>query len=189
MVELETRRSLGSLGIHQGAVVKINCGCGRQVLDGWINVDAVASPLAKRPPDILCDVRSIPLEDAVADQLMAIHVWEHFYRWDCDTVIAEWRRLLKVGGLLILEMPDLFKYCANILEGRSGKHVDQLGMWGMFGDPRDEDVYMAHHWGWTFATIEPFLRENGFENVLELPTQWHPCGRTNRDFRVEAIKA
>lgn len=167
--------------------IRINVGCGRHVLDGWTNVDVMVSPHAKRSPEILAPAWSIPLPDASVVELMGIHIFEHFYRWECDTVIAEWRRLLRPRAVLVLEMPDLFKFCANILEGKEGKnHPDQLGMWGLFGDPRDRDPYMAHHWGWTFRTLAPFLEANGFVDCVEEPTQWHSGGHKHRDFRITA---
>lgn len=170
--------------------LRLNLGCGRSVRDGWYNVDAVISPRAPRPPDLLCDVRKIPLPDSCATDIEAIHLWEHLYRWECDDVIVEWRRLLRPGGLLVMEMPDLFKACQNVVDGRKGKrHPDQLNYWALWGDPRDRDPLMVHHWGWTFTTLAPFLAEKGFTGMREEPTQYHSVGREYRDFRIVARKA
>lgn len=168
---------------------RLNCGCGRHVLDGWVNCDLAISPHAGRPPELLCDISSIPLPDASVSELMGIHIWEHIYYWDCESVLAEWRRLMRPNALLVLEMPDLFKYCANILEGRAGKHPDQLGMWGLFGDPRDRNPLMLHRWGWTFSTLAPFLSARGFTDCIEAETEWHSVGKGVRDFRITARRA
>jgi len=121
---------------------------------------------------------------------MGIHIWEHIYLWECDAALAEWRRLMRKDAVLILEMPDLFKFCANILEGRKGiKEPEQLGMWGLYGDPRDKDPLMMHRWGWTFKTLAPFLLERGFKDCVESDTQWHKVGMGVRDFRITAKKA
>lgn len=149
-----------------------------------MNVDAVASPYAKRPPDILSDAKKIPLPDGCARELMAIHVLEHFYRWEVPAVLAEWARLLESGGRLVLELPDLRKCCQNVLAGRE----DQQTMWGLYGDPRTGDPYMTHRWGWTFQTLQPLLAEAGFRRLAEHPTQWHVAGRKHRDMRIEGIK-
>lgn len=170
--------------------MKINVGAGRHILDGWCNIDVQRSPRAKRDPEIFADARNIPLPDECADEVMAIHVFEHFYYWECASVLAEWRRLLKPGGLLVLELPDLLKCCQNVVDGTtdSGKHKDQFGMWGLYGDPREADQYMAHRWGWSPGSLSSFLRENGFRAIAERPTQWHGTGRHRRDMRLEALK-
>src|SRR5690606_14128906 len=100
-------------------------------------------------------VNAVPLADAVADEIMAIHVIEHVPSWDVPDTLREWARLLKPGGLLVMEQPDLLKCCRNILEGktRQGKHPDQLGMYGLFGDDRLKDRYMLHAWSYHFGTL------------------------------------
>ena len=40
--------------------MRINFGCGRQVLDGWFNTDAVLSPKAPRAPELLHAVKFTP---------------------------------------------------------------------------------------------------------------------------------
>lgn len=170
--------------------MKIHIGCGAKVLDGWVNCDIVQSPKAKRAPEILCDAKSIPLDDGIADVVMAIHVWEHFYRWESDGVIAEWRRLLKPGGLLILELPDLVKCCQNIIQGfTNGKDPDQMGRWGLFGDPTTKDKYMCHPWGWAPGELIAYLQGQGFTGAVHKTTEFHPAGRRHRDMRIEARKA
>lgn len=167
--------------------VKLNVGCGGRRLGGYIGVDAVAERTAA---DIVAKADAIPLADGSVAEILAIHLFEHFYRWECDVVIAEWKRLLIQGGRLVLELPDLKKCCENVLNGKfiAGKHPDQLGMWGLYGDPREGDQFMAHRWGWTPQTITEFLKSHGFVKVKHLQPQWHPAGRELRDMRIEAVK-
>lgn len=169
--------------------LRLSLGCGRHVLDGWFCVDAEQHPLAERPLDLVSDVKKIALPDGCASEIIAIHLFEHLYRWECDEVIDEWRRLLRPQGRLTMEMPDLMKFCKNIIQGRSdGRHPDQLGLWAAYGDPRECNPLMTHKWAWTFATIKPFLKQHGFVDWREEDTQWHAVGRGVRDFRVTARK-
>jgi SAM-dependent methyltransferase len=170
--------------------MRLNVCCGRQVLDGWTNVDVEPSPLSKRPPEIIADAKSIPLPDGCAEELMVIHGFEHFYRWDCDAAIEEWKRLLAPGGKLVLELPDLVKCCRNVLTGFvvDGKHPDQNGMWGLYGDPRECNPFMGHRWGWSPKTLRDFLKSHGFVDIVDAETQYHPAGRRARDMRIEARK-
>lgn len=167
--------------------MKINVGCGGRRIEGYTGIDAVERPAA----DIIARADSIPLPDGSVDEIMAIHLFEHFYQWECDTVIAEWKRLLKPGGQLVLELPNLIKCCENVISGRmvGGKHPEQLGMWGCYGDPRESDPFMAHRWGWTPKTLTAFLKGNGFIKIFEEPTKFHPAGRDHRDMRIVSTRA
>lgn len=163
--------------------MRVHVGCGRHVLDGWWNCDVQRHPKAARDPEALCDTRSIPLPDRCASVLMSCHVLEHFYRWEVDDVLAEWRRLLMPGGILILELPNLESACRNLLSGLD----DQMCMWPIYGDWSHRDPYMMHKHGYTPGTLRALLEANGFHRVTFSPPQTHGK-RANRDMRAEAIK-
>lgn len=164
--------------------LKLNIGCGNKRVPGYTGVDAVKRSAA----EIIAPAWEIPLDDGAAEEILAVHIWEHFYRWECDKVIAEWKRLLVPGGLLVLELPDLWKCCRNVVDRIEGRKVDQLSMWGLYGDPRDEDPYMTHRWGWTPQTLADYLTECGFTAIKEKKPQFHRVGAELRDMRIEAIK-
>lgn len=168
--------------------LRLNVGCGARTLEGYFNCDVERNPDAPRDPDLLCDAKSIPLPDGCASELMAIHVFEHFYRWEVDRVLREWKRLLRPGGLLVLELPNLVKCCQNYLDGRmkGGKHPDQLARWGIYGDPRTGNHWMSHPWGYSPEELQFILEDAGFTKVKHLPTVYHPAGRNHRDMRLEA---
>jgi predicted SAM-dependent methyltransferase len=174
--------------------MKINVCAGRHLLEGWTNVDAVVSthPKAKgRKPDILADMASIPLPDECADELMCIHGIEHVYSWEAEDAIKEWHRLLKVGGKVVIECPDLIKCCKNLLSGYkvSDKHPDQMGMYGIYGDHTLKDPFMMHKNGWTPTTMRALLDRHGFTDIQEERPQWHAAGASMRDMRMVARKA
>lgn len=169
---------------------RLNVGCGGRRIPGYIGIDAVARPAA----DYIAPADQLPFDAGSCDEVMAIHLFEHILPWEADKALLEWFRVLKPGGKLVLEMPDLRKCCENVLKilaggvVMAGKHPDQAGMWGLFGDDRLRDPYMLHRWGYTFKTIKPLLERAGFQKITEHPTVFHPIGRHVRDFRVEAIK-
>lgn len=167
--------------------MKLNVGCGGRRIAGYTGVDAVERPAA----DIVARADSIPLPTASCDEIMAIHLFEHFYRWECEGVLAEWRRLLKPHGRLVLELPDLKKACKNVLDGamRGGKDPDQLTLWALYGDPRQSDPFMAHRWAWSPESLTTLLKANGFDQVNQETPQWHPAGRDHRDMRIVARRS
>lgn len=155
--------------------VRLNLGAGGQVLEGWVSVDLAGEP------DITADVRKLPLPDEYADEIQAIHVFEHLYRWEALDTLIEWRRVLKPGGTLAIEVPDLLKCCANILGGAQ----DRAGLWGLYGDPQYLDPIMVHRWAYSPKELAHLMREAGFAKPKLQPVRWH---KKYRDMRFEGVK-
>lgn len=170
--------------------MRIHVGCGRRYLPGYVNTDIQHTPGAAQAPDLLCHMGAIPLPDGCADEILAIHVWEHLYRWECDAVAAEWLRLLKPGGRLVLELPDALKCARNLLDlaRKGGKPLQQQAMWGLWGDDTLRDPHMIHRTGWWPESLAAYLSARGFGRITHPPTEWHPAGRKHRDMRIEARK-
>lgn len=160
--------------------VRLNIGCGRRILDGWVNIDKAARG---RKPDIDADVMAIPLPDNHADEAMAIHLIEHFYAWEAPDVLKEWMRVLKPGGRLVLECPDLNKAIRFMV---SGVDKASLTMWPLYGDPSHKDPLMCHKWGYTPETLSELMEEAGFIDVREEPAQFH--AKEIRDMRIVGVK-
>jgi len=163
------------MDLHSTTAIRLNLGAGRRRLEGYLNVDLAAEP----PPDIQADVRALPLPDAYADEILAIHLLEHLNRWEAPAALAEWRRVLKPRGMLVLELPDLMKCCRAVL-----RHDHQrLGLWGLFGDPNYENPLMCHRWGWSEAELRGELITAGFSSVRFKEPKFH---KPSRDMRAEA---
>lgn len=172
--------------------MKINFACGKQTWDGFYCVDAVRHPKATRDPDLLHVleferthlVNPLPLPAGCAEEVHSYHFLEHVRAWQAPALVAEWRRLLRAGGRLILELPNLELACRNVLAGMN----EQMAMWPLYGNPHTCDVYMSHYWAYTPTTVRALLEAGGFEKVKILPPKTHGA-RTNRDMRVEAVRS
>lgn len=171
--------------------MRLHVGCGKRVLDGWTNIDVVRNPGAPRDPEILAPAHAIPLPDGCASEVMAIHVFEHVALWQAPAVLAEWRRLLRPGGRLVLELPDLLKCARNLLRlaETGGKPLQQMAMWGIYGDATLEDPHMMHQWGWWPESLSAFLVQQGFRDPRSEVPEWHRAGRDDRDMRIVAVRA
>jgi glycosyltransferase involved in cell wall biosynthesis len=173
-----------------GAAIRLNLGCGDKVLPGYVNIDLV-DERAGHKPDIICDVRKLaPLPDAYADEAMAIHVVEHFWRWEVVEILKEWRRVLKPGGKIILECPNLLSACEAVLknpEMASGPGKEgQRSMWVLYGDPSWKDPLMCHRWAYTPQSLGAVMQQAGFTQIRQEPAQYKL--REPRDMRVTGIK-
>jgi glycosyltransferase involved in cell wall biosynthesis len=173
-----------------GQTIRLNLGCGDKILPGYVNIDLV-DERAGHKPDIICDVRKLaPLPDAYADEAMAIHVVEHFWRWEVVDILREWRRVLKPGGKIILECPNLLSACEAVLknpDGASGPGKEgQRSMWVLYGDPAWKDPLMCHRWAYTPQSLGAVMQEAGFTQIRQEPAQYKL--REPRDMRVTGIK-
>jgi len=172
------------------AMKKLNLGCGDKILPGYINVDVVPSRKGMKP-DVLCDLHQLtPFEDNSVDEILSVHVVEHFWRWEVVGVLREWARVLRPGGSMILECPNLLSAAAELLrnpEGASGPGSEgQRTMWVFYGDPAWQDPYMIHRWGYTPRSLAQVMHEVGLVKLRQEPAQFKL--REPRDMRVVGEK-
>lgn len=157
-------------------MLRLNLGSGRHCWPNAYNVDL--DPRA----DIQATVDNLEtFKDGVVDEIYAIHLFEHLPRLDLSHYLDEWKRVLKDGGKLVLEMPCLDKIAQMILEGEENC---AFTLFGLYGDIREESPYMRHQWCYTKKEIARILTGSGFD--VEVTESVYHVNR--RDMRVIAIK-
>lgn len=147
-----------------GRVVELGAGGGK--VGGALPPDAVAldwAPEGLRDgtrPRLVADARRLPLRDASLDGLVAIHVLGHLLADDRARAVAEWRRVLRPGGVLVLET-----FAAGDAREGTGRLVEP-GTWERDGIP-------THHFH------EAELREllgGGWRGGVEIEERRLPWG-------------
>ena len=91
--------------------MKLHLGCGTKKMQGYVNIDSVKGV----DPDLVHDLtKPFPYKDQSVDEILAEDLLEHFDKYMRILVISEWVRVLKVGGTIIIQVPNfkkiLFKY-------------------------------------------------------------------------------
>lgn len=157
---------------------RLNLGAGKKVVPGWRSFGY------EDTHDYKGDLRDLSqFPDSSVDEMMAIHVIEHVNRWEVPDMLKGWLRVLKRGGMLSVECPDLIKCCKNIIRGLPR----QEGIQGLFGEWELKDELMGHKHGWSVYEMQEVLQQAGFTGVRFVKPQYHGK-RTHRDMRAEAFK-
>lgn len=166
---------------------KLNLGCGAKLLPGFVNVD-LAGNWTSIPPDVVADVTGpLPFPADHADEVHAYHLFEHIDRWRAEEVLAEWVRVLKPGGLLVLEMPCLdkivriFAHC--IIADQPAD--PRMTIWGLYGDPKYKNRDMCHKWCYSLNELQSLMMSVGLEQIEADEPKTH---QPRRDMRMTARK-
>lgn len=150
-------RQLANLSVDKHTI-RLNLGCGSDLREGWVNVDA-------RPTgDVVADVRSLPFKPNCAESILALDILEHFWRDQTVDILKEWGRVLIPGGTLILRVPNLWWLARALLSTREDLQPVVENVYGghKYGTNGEFDT---HHWGWTPISLETILSACGYQLI------------------------
>jgi SAM-dependent methyltransferase len=129
----------------------------------------------KMQPDILgtiTDLSSVP--DNSVDAVYSSHNLEHIYDYEVPLALAEFKRVLKPGGLTWLVVPDMQLAAEWVVKGDMDDQplyispagpVKALWMFYGMGTSIPGMPYMAHKTGFTASGLKERLVVGGFEPV------------------------
>lgn len=114
----------------------------------WFGANAIVTTYDGDPeahPDVLCDVRAIPAPDEHFDIVHARHVLEHFAPFETEQVVREWLRILKVGGELRVNVPNIEYAAREILKGEE-RTSGMYPHWQIFGMQNGSEGELHRNW-------------------------------------------
>ena len=91
---------------------KLNLGCGKRFLEGWINVDFTSTGTGVIATNLR---KGIPFPNGSFDFVYHSHVLEHFEKNAAADFLKECFRVLKPSGVLRVVVPDLEVIASNYL--------------------------------------------------------------------------
>lgn len=148
--------------IPQGDGIKVVIGTRTWLGEDWIHVDIDPRPLVDangvtHPVNVVCDARKLNLPDNYADIVYTSECLEHFPWREYQSVLAEWCRIVKVGGMIRIEVPDFLLACQQILS------ADTLDM-----DRRMQQIFFAeqlNEFDFHYVGLTPRMLTEDFENL------------------------
>lgn len=116
--------------------------------------------------DLICSPEQIQLPGSSLTEVLALGVMEHLTFRQVDLTLTNCHRMLKSGGLLLFDVPDLYEWCKMYVKSMhdievpfSREHIlSTLYGWGRW--PGDE-----HKSGWSKESITKALNYSGFYNL------------------------
>ncbi|MFX1343653.1 MAG: methyltransferase domain-containing protein [Promethearchaeota archaeon] len=136
--------------------MKLNIGCGKKYEIGYCNIDLYETLIA----DKLMSAIDLQFEDNCCKEIKAIHLIEHLSFFEAIYALSEFFRVLKPGGKLIIETPDLKKVCQHYLDSTNEQKKEILG-W-IYGIPHKG---LQHKLCFPPFLLIELLENNGFENM------------------------
>jgi predicted SAM-dependent methyltransferase len=142
--------------------LRLNLGSGLTPIPGFVNVDALEDLPGV---DVVADIgQRLPFEDGAAELVYASHLLEHFPTEEVPQLLAEWRRVLRPGGTLLVAVPDL-EVVASMMVERRGWFTPPHGPWLGVIYGGQKDAYDFHKTGFTAPWLAHLLRETGFGEI------------------------
>jgi predicted SAM-dependent methyltransferase len=133
--------------------LKLHLGCGDKILPDFINIDIQDYPGVDKVTSVS---RLDDYADKSVDLIYACHILEHFKKNETLAVVKEWHRVLKIGGILRVCVPD-FRAITEVYL----KHKKIMG--AVNGGQRDD--FDIHYNTFDYASLEDLLLQAKFNSV------------------------
>lgn len=164
--------------------IKLNLGAGGIEYEGYLSVDKYD---ARAHIDM--DIIKLDFEDNSVEEILASHVFEHLNPYHSLDILREWLRVLKPGGKLIMEMPDIEQLCKRFVTASTGERYGILnaiyGSVNTTGVGGPDNITSPHLFGWWPQSMQDHLMNAGYTNIQFMGEKIpHP----ESNFRVEANK-
>lgn len=162
-----TERVLDLMSSNPGPHSVLIAGSGPDKAQDWAKMGFTPVTLDIDPrtePDIIGSMTALG-EIGPYDVIYCCHALEHLYPHEVNRCLAEFKRVLKPGGVAIIVVPDLedVKPDCKVLPNYPGG-VRYCGLHLYYGDATkiEEFPHMAHHCGFIAETLREALNQGGF---------------------------
>jgi len=181
--------------------IKLNLGSGPAGIKGWINYDNGILPVLSKfpklrrffcllgflpksydvvwPEIVLHDIRKkFPLSDNLVDYIYCSQVLEHFNYYEAQKILLESFRVLKIGGIIRISVPDIAKILSiysklSKTNPKTAAREMNVIWWGYEKDISPKGVVSKlskifireHQWHYDRESIRQLLIDAGFNKI------------------------
>jgi len=137
---------------------KLNLGCGLDKKPGWVNIDI----RREVNPDLVWDLeKPLPLPSNYAEEILAKDVLEHISFRKVRDVLKDWYRVLKPGGKITIQVPDLLAIYEKVVK-KDPSDWWSISYWIYGAQDYPENT---HKTGFTYTALYKLLTEVGFKRI------------------------
>lgn len=143
--------------------MNLHLGCWKRQIPGFLHIDICDLPHI----DFQHSVDSLPMfADGSADLIYASHVLEYFDRIEAESVLSEWGRVLKKGGIVRLAVPDI-EALITVYKMTGDLNTILGPLYGRMEveEGQDRRTVIYHKTVYDFASMKALLETCGFGNV------------------------
>jgi SAM-dependent methyltransferase len=127
-------------------------------------------------PDVLGTMTDMAAVDTGSvDAVYSSHNIEHLYPHEVLLALAEFKRVLRPDGFVVITCPDLQSVCALVADDKltEAAYTAEVGpiapldiLYGLRSATASGNLYMAHRCGFTLKVLLGVLQQSGFSKLL-----------------------
>ncbi len=145
--------------------LRIEVGAGDSPRPGYVHCDVRPLPHIEH----VCRAWELPFEPASADEIYSRHMLEHLTFEQATRTVAHWSRVLRAGGIVDVNVPDLESACRQLKLDGASPYVPfeasqrEHALRALYGWQNHPDDF--HRSGYTESSLRRMLSEAGFASV------------------------
>jgi hypothetical protein len=168
--------------------LKLHLGCGKVFMKNYINIDSTSNSVA----DLVSDFRDIDkhFPPNSVSEIFMVHSISYLRFWEGLEFFKDCFLLLKEGGKLIIEFPDIEKCASSMIQNKNDytNYIEAVRAFYAFdlNQIKKKEKFTTYAFGWSAWHMAEELTKLGFKNIVCSDGILH--NQKWRDSHVEATK-